>query len=81
MPAWPMAGEWHSYSPDGREVVVRRQGGLWRVRCGQSQTEDKNLDLALMEAVRRGADVMAQAKEFDYPTWIRTAADSIESSS
>ena len=74
-----MEAEWHSYAPDGREVVVRRRGELWLVWCGQSQTEGKNLDVALMEAVRGEADVVAHAREFDYPTWIRTATDSIGS--
>ena len=74
-----MDGEWHSYSPDGREVVVRRRGGRWVVRCGQSEAESQNLDVALMEAFRSEVDVVAHANDdFDYPTWIRTAADSID---
>src|SRR5438477_167907 len=44
-----MEGEWHSYAPDGREVLVRRRGELWLVRCGQSQAHSKNLDVALMQ--------------------------------
>ena len=74
----PMKGEWHSYTPDGRPVVVRRQGELWIVTCGRSRAQSKNLDVALSQAVRSEADVVEHAHEVDYPTWIRTAADRID---
>jgi len=73
-----MEGEWHSYTPDGRPVVVRRRGELWLVWCGHSRAESKNLDVALTQAVRREADVAAHGHEVDYPSWIRTAADRID---
>jgi hypothetical protein len=73
-----MEGEWHSYAPDGREVLVRRRGELWVVRCGQSEAHSKNLDVALTQAVRADVEVAAHATELGYATWIRTAADTID---
>jgi len=75
-----MEGEWHSYAPDGREVLVRRRGELWLVRCGRSQAHSKNLDVALMQAIRADVDVdvVGHAHEASYATWVRTAADTID---
>jgi len=70
--------EWHSYTPDGREVIVRRRGDYWAVRCGSSQAHSTNLDVALTRAIRAETDVLAHAHEVDYPTWIRNVADSLE---
>jgi hypothetical protein len=69
-----MKAEWHSYTPDGREVVVQRRGESWHVRCGRSQARSTNLDVALTRAIRAEADVLTHAHEVDYPTWIRTVA-------
>jgi hypothetical protein len=74
-----MEWEWHSYAPDGREVLVRRLGEEWLVRCGQSEAHSKNLDVALTQAIRADVDVVWHAHEVGYATWIRTAADTIES--
>jgi hypothetical protein len=73
-----MEGEWRSYAPDGREVLVRRRGEVWLVRCGQSEAHNKNLDVALMQAIRTDVDVVGHAHEVSYATWVRTAADKIE---
>jgi hypothetical protein len=74
-----MEWEWHSYAPDGREVLVRRMGEEWLVRCGQSQAHSKNLDVALTQAIRADVDlVWGHAHEVGYATWIRTAADTID---
>ena len=73
-----MQGEWHSYAPDGREVLVRRQGDAWLVRCGQSEAHSTNLDVALAQAIRADVDVAGHANELGYATWIRTAADTID---
>ncbi len=70
--------KWTSYAPDGREVVIRRQGTLWRVRCGDARAESTNLDVALAVALRVDRDVIAHHRELDYPNWIRTQADAIE---
>ena len=76
--AFAMDGEWHSYAPDGREVLVRRRGEVWLVRCGQSQAHGKDLDVALTQAIRADADVVGHAHKVGYATWIRTAADTID---
>lgn len=73
-----MERAWHSYAPDGREVLVRRRGEVWLVRCGQSEAHSKNLDVALTQAIRADVDVVAHAHEVGYATWIRTAADTID---
>jgi hypothetical protein len=75
-----MEGEWHSYAPDGREVLVRRRGEVWLVRCGQSEAQSKNLDTALAQAIRADVDVdiAGHAHEVNYATWVRTAADKID---
>ncbi len=70
--------EWISQAPDGREVVVRRKGGFWTVRCGNSLTESRNLDVALARALRADADFVAHSREFDYPSWIRMTASTID---
>ena len=71
-------GEWRSYAPDGREVLVRRRGELWLVCCGQSEAHGKNLDVALAQAIRADVDGVAHAHKVPYATWIRTAADTID---
>ena len=73
-----MEGEWHSYAPDGREVLVRRRGEVWLVRCGQSEAHGKNLDVALAQAIRAEVDVVAHAQEVGHAKWIRIAADTID---
>ena len=73
-----MEGEWFTYAPDGREVLVRRQGELWLVRCGQSEAHNKNLDVALTHAIRADVDIVGHAQMAGYADWIRTAADTID---
>jgi hypothetical protein len=70
--------EWTSYAPDGRPVRIRREGDLWRVRCGMGQAESINLDVALLQALRADPDVIAHHRELDYPHWIREQADAID---
>ena len=70
--------EWHSYAPDGREVVVRREGEFWLVECGASRARSTILDAALTRAIREEAEVLAHGNEADYPAWIRSVAETIE---
>jgi hypothetical protein len=70
--------EWHSRLPDGREVVVRRRGEYWLVRCGRSLARSENLDVALARAMRADNEVTGHARGFDYPAWIRNVADSLD---
>jgi hypothetical protein len=73
-----MKWEWHSYAPDGREVVVQRRGESWFVWCGASEAHSDNLDVALTRAIRAEAEVLAHAPKVDYPSWIRNVADAVD---
>jgi hypothetical protein len=69
---------WHGYTPDGRELLVRREHGSWTVRCGANQSQSRILDVALIEAIRAATDLVAHAREIDYAALIRAQADRIE---
>ena len=69
---------WHGYTPDGRELLVRREDGSWNVRCGATQSQSRILDVALIEAIRADSDLVAHAREIDYAARIRAQADRIE---
>ena len=69
---------WHGYTPDGHELVVRRELGSWTVRCGANNAQNRILDVALIEAIRADSDLVAHAREIDYAAWIRAQADRIE---
>jgi hypothetical protein len=51
---------------------------VWLVRCGQSETHNKNLDVALTQAIHADLDVVGHAHEVGYAKWIRIAADTID---
>jgi hypothetical protein len=70
--------KWTSYTPDGRQVLVRREAGLWKVDCGSAHAESTNLDVALATALRSDPDFVAHAHGIDFPTWIREQADAID---
>ena len=68
------------FSPDGRLLRVRRDGHVWFVRCGSSQAESVNLDVALIEALS-GPPVEVQAhaaSDIDWGVWVRQRAQAIE---
>ena len=73
-----LEAEWRSHLPDGREVVVRRRGPQWLVRCGNSLEQSTNLDVALARAIRADTEVSGHARKVDYPTWIRSVADRLD---
>ena len=79
LPAVIMDGEWHSSTPDGREVIVQRRGESWLVRCGHLRALNGNLDVALMTAIRADPETAAHSGEADYPAWVRAIADEIDS--
>jgi len=60
-----MAHEWHTELPDGREVVIRRRGKDWLVRCGHSRARNADLEVALAEAIRDDTDVLGHAQGID----------------
>jgi hypothetical protein len=74
-----MDGEWHSSTPDGREVVVQRRGELWLVMCGHLHALNRNLDVALMTSIRADPETATHSDEADYPAWAREVADEIDS--
>jgi hypothetical protein len=74
--------EWSTYTPDGRLLVVSRDGPAWVARCGEGpSTRSEHLDVALIAAIRRDADVVAQSMHLDYAEWVRGVADSLARSS
>jgi hypothetical protein len=69
---------WHGHTPDGHELVVRRERDSWTVRCGINKAHSRILDVALIEAIRADSDLVAHAREIDYAARIRAQADRIE---
>ncbi len=64
-------------TPDGRDVLIRRGGDHWFVRCGHSQSRSENLDVALARAIRADTDVVGHASEIDYAAWVRQMANKL----
>jgi len=73
-----MDNTWHGYTPDGRELLVRRERDSWTVRCGAREAQNRILDVALIEAIRADSDLAAHKREIDYAVWVRAQADRIE---
>jgi hypothetical protein len=70
---------WTTLTPDGRRLVVTREGGVWGVACGDSdEARSELLDVALIEAIRRNGDLPAQSDRADYAGWTRALADRFE---
>jgi hypothetical protein len=71
--------QWTTFTPDGRRLAVSRHGHLWTVVCGDSdEARSEFLDIALIEAIRRQADVASHSMKVDYATWTRALADRLE---
>jgi hypothetical protein len=69
------------FTPDGRQLRVRRDGHLWFVRCGVSEAESVNLDVAMIDALRGASslDVEAHAaSNIEMGAWVRERARAIE---
>jgi hypothetical protein len=69
------------FTPDGRQLRVRRDGHLWFVRCGVSEAESVILDVAMIEALRGASslDVEAHAAcNIEMGAWVRARARAIE---
>ncbi|TMK69713.1 MAG: hypothetical protein E6G50_11315 [Actinobacteria bacterium] len=71
-------GEWHTYTPDGRELFVSDDEGEWTVRCGTALARSRVLDVALIEAIRGDADFFVGVRRGDYAEWVRAQAERIE---
>jgi hypothetical protein len=71
--------EWNTYTPEGRRLLVRREGEGWVAQCGDGEdARSELLDVALIEAIHRDQDVVGHAAGIDYGNWTRETADSIE---
>jgi hypothetical protein len=71
--------EWNSFTPDGRRLVVRREEQAWVVSCDDgSESRSDSLDVALIDALRRGRDVVAHSSGIELAEWTRQLADRIE---
>ncbi len=75
--------EWSTYTPDGRRLIIRRNGEGWVVQCGEAEPRHNGLlDVALIEAMRSEPDITAHrmeiGTEIDYARWVRTLADSLD---
>lgn len=78
MDLWHPMIVWHTLTPDGHELVVRREGACWSVRSGVQTATSRSLDVALIEVIRADDDVAGHRRITDYAAWIRRQAASIE---
>jgi hypothetical protein len=77
-PLAEVVDEWSTYTPDGRRLLIRREGQTWVVKCGEAAaTSSGLLDVALIEALREDADVATHGMRVDYAAWVRNLADSL----
>ena len=71
--------EWSTYTPDGRRLMIWRNGEGWIVQCGEAEPRRNGvLDVALIDALRSEPDVAAHRMQIDYAQWVRTLADSLD---
>jgi hypothetical protein len=70
--------EWHTYTPDGRELFVSEHGGEWTVRCGSVVARSRVLDVALIEAIRTDAEQLTHLRGSACAAWVRAQAARIE---
>jgi hypothetical protein len=76
----PAVDEIHAFTPDGRALRVRRNGDLWIVRCGSTESRARKLAVAITESMHPDPDVVAHIRdrsEFDHAAWVRLAAEEI----
>jgi hypothetical protein len=73
-------GEWRTFTPDGRPLVVwARENDVWIVRCsGSADTRSPRLEVALMEAIRGGRDLISRSLPVNYGERARTRAERIQ---
>jgi hypothetical protein len=69
---------WRGYTPDGRELEVRREQDAWIVRCGSTESQNRILDVALIEAIRGDENSVAHTHHTEYAAWVRAQAAQIE---
>ncbi|HYU52326.1 MAG TPA: hypothetical protein VEK37_05250 [Gemmatimonadaceae bacterium] len=73
--------QWTTFTPDGRLLVVSRKKDGWTVVCGERGSAQHDLlDVALIDAIRKDADVVGHSMRIDYATWARALADQLQRS-
>lgn len=73
--------QWTTFTPDGLRVIVTRQQDGWSVVCGEADgVQHELLDVALIEAIRKGADFAGHSMRINYAAWTRKLADQIQGS-
>jgi hypothetical protein len=70
--------DWHTYTPDGRELFISHGEDEWVVRCGSQQARSRILDVALIEAIRADDELFTHGRRTAYAAWIRAQAERIE---
>ncbi len=71
--------EWNSFTPDGRRLLVRREEQAWVASCDDGpESRSESLDVALIDALRRGGDVVGHSSGIERAEWTRHHADRIE---
>jgi hypothetical protein len=71
--------QWTTLTPDGRRLVVTREGGVWGVACGDSdEARSELLDVALIEAIRGNGASPGHSNSADDASWTRELADRFE---
>jgi hypothetical protein len=71
-------GEWTTYTPDGRRLLIRREDEMWIVTCGEAPpTRSGLLDVALVEGVREDTAFTSHGLGVDFGGWLRSLADSL----
>ena len=69
--------EWHTYTPDGLALLVRRDRDGWLVRCGSAEVASTSLEVALLDAIGAELGTNLYKLEHDYTAWVRTQVDAI----
>jgi hypothetical protein len=71
--------QWITYTPDGVRLFVSRRQDGWSVICGESDgVEHELLDVALIEAIRKEAEVGGHSMRHEYARWTRELADRLQ---
>jgi hypothetical protein len=71
--------QWITCTPDGVRLFVSRQQDGWSVICGEGVgVEHELLDVALIEAIRKEAEVAGHSMQREYATWTRELADRLQ---
>jgi hypothetical protein len=73
-----VAAAWQTYTPDGRELAVEHEGGLWTATCDGNECEGATALEAITAAVGR-EDASIGTSEPMIAAWIASHAAQLES--